>query len=133
VWLRLRTALWPGSLHDHSREVAAYFEAPPGGSVCLVADVDGEIVGFAEVGVRAYAEDCLTSPVGYLEGIYVSEVSRERGVGRALVAAAEAWARKLGCTEMASDRELANDASGAFHAAVGFEEVVRIVCYKKAL
>jgi aminoglycoside 6'-N-acetyltransferase I len=91
------------------------------------------IVGFAEVGLRAYAEDCVTSPVGYLEGIYVVDAERGRGVGRALVAAGEQWARAQGCTEMASDRELANEASGLFHQALGYEEVERIVCFKKSL
>lgn len=133
VWLRLREALWPNSLHDHRREIAAHFATQPEAFACLVAEVAEEIVGFAEVGLRAYAEDCLTSPVGYLEGIYVEETHRKRGVGRALVDAAEQWARARGCTEMASDRELANEASGVFHAALGYQEVERIVCFKKLL
>ena len=133
VWLRLREALWPNSLHDHRREIAAHFAAPPETSACFVAEVAEGVVGFAEVGLRAYAEHCLTSPVGYLEGIYVDEAHRKRGVGRALAEAAEQWARARGCTEMASDRQLANEASGVFHAALGYQEVERIVCFKKLL
>lgn len=133
MWLRLRDALWPNSLHDHRREIAAHFATSPETSACLVAEVADEIVGFAEVGLRAYAESCLTSPVGYLEGIYVAESHRKRGVGRALVEAAERWAHARGCTEMASDRQLANEASGVFHAALGYQEVERIVCFKKLL
>jgi len=132
-WLRLRGALWPGSLPDHGQEVDNHFATRPDGSECLVAEVEGAIVGFAEVGLRAYAEDCLTSPVGYLEGIYVIDAERGRGVGRALVEAGEQWARAKGCTEMASDRELANEASGLFHQALGYQEVERIVCFKKLL
>lgn len=126
-------ALWPASLHDHRAEIDEHFTTRPEAAECLLAEVDGRVVGFAEVGLRAYAEDCLTSPVGYLEGIYVIETERGRGVGRALVAAGEQWARAKGCTEMASDRELANEPSGLFHEALGYQEVERIVCFKKAL
>jgi aminoglycoside 6'-N-acetyltransferase I len=71
--------------------------------------------------------------VGYLEGIFVDEACRTSGVGRALVEAAEDVARLQGCTEMASDRELDNEASGLFHQAVGYQEVERIVCFRKPL
>jgi aminoglycoside 6'-N-acetyltransferase I len=71
--------------------------------------------------------------VGYLEGIWVDERHRSGGIGRDLVAAAERWARAQGCTEMASDRLLENEASGLFHAAVGYDEAERIVCFRKSL
>lgn len=132
-WLRLRLALWPGSLEDHRREVDRYFAERPDDSECLVAEVGGVIVGLVEVGLRAYAEGCRTSPVGYLEGIYVVDAERGGGIGRALVAAAEGWARGKGCTQMASDRELENEASGVFHQALGYQEVERIVCFRKSL
>lgn len=133
-WSRLRTALWPESPLDHPPEIAAYFADPPQRAVCLVAaGPDGHLVGFAEMGLRDCAEECRTSPVGYVEGIYVDPELRTTGVGRALVAAGEAWARERGCSEMASDRALDNEASGAFHEAIGFTEAGRIVCYRKEL
>jgi aminoglycoside 6'-N-acetyltransferase I len=134
AWINLRTALWPGFRDDHENEVAAFVSSPPPKEACFVAvDSDGTVIGFAEFRLREYAEDCTTSPVGYLEGIYVEPGTRERGVGRALVAAGEVWARSLGCTEMASDRELDNEESGAFHEALGYEETVRLVAYRKSL
>ena len=134
AWFDLRDRLWPDSSHDHAVEIEVFFEAPPASKACLVAELPGHgIVAFAEVGLRNYAEGCLSSPVGYLEGIFVLPEHRESGVGRELVAAGEEWARALGCTEMASDREIANDASGAFHEAVGYEEADQIVCYRKDL
>ena len=54
-------------------------------------------------------------------------------MGAALVEAAEQWAREQGCTEMASDGELDNRAGEAFHKALGYEEVERIVCFRKSL
>jgi aminoglycoside 6'-N-acetyltransferase I len=88
---------------------------------------------FAEGRLSDYAEECESSPVGYLEGIYVKQDSRTTGVGRALVEAVEGWARSAGCTEMASDREISNEVSGEFHLSVGFSEVIRLVTYRKDL
>ena len=104
--------------------------------VVLVAVEDGaapRIVGFAEASRRAYAEGCETSPVGFLEGWYVLPTHRRQGVGRALVAAAEDWARALGCGEFASDALADNAMSAAAHQALGFEEVEVIRCFRKRL
>jgi aminoglycoside 6'-N-acetyltransferase I len=90
-------------------------------------------VGFAEVSRRAYAEGCETSPVGFLEGWYVVPARRRQGVGRALVAAAEAWARGLGCREFASDTLADNASSTCAHRALGFEEVEVLRCFRKTL
>lgn len=134
TWLELRNALWPASRHDHEAEIAGHLANAPESELCLLAELPGRgVVGFAEVRLREYAEGCLSSPVGYLEGIFVRAGHRAAGVGRALVEAAEAWARTKGCSEMASDREWDNEASGAFHAALGFTEVDRIVCLRKGI
>ena len=133
-WIRLRTALWPDSPEDHPVEISDFLVARPDYSDCLVAvDTTGRLVGFAEFRLREYAEHCRSSPVGYLEGIYVEPEARGSGVGRRLVLAGEEWARAKGCTEMASDRALEDDGSGAFHLAVGYEETIRMVCYRKGL
>jgi aminoglycoside 6'-N-acetyltransferase I len=54
-------------------------------------------------------------------------------VGRALVAAVERWARQRGLREFASDALLDNHTSHVAHARLGFEEVERIVCFRKSL
>ena len=89
--------------------------------------------GLVEVGSRPYAEDCETSPVGYIEGWWVDDDMRRHGVGRALLATAEDWARGMGYTEMASDALLDNLTSHAAHRACGYEEVERLVCFRKPL
>jgi aminoglycoside 6'-N-acetyltransferase I len=133
-WSELRTAFWPDTSDAHRAEIEEYFSAPPDHWVCLVAVASGgHVVGIAEVGLRDYAERCKTSPVGYLEGIYVDPVARTAGVGRLLVSFGEAWARGRGCAEMASDRSIENEVSGSFHEALGFEEAHRLVCYRKDL
>ena len=134
AWARMRAALWPGWPEDHPPEIAAFFDAVPEDAACFLAEAeDGAPLGFAEVARRRSAEGCGTSPVGYLEGIWVEPRARRAGVARALVSACEAWARERGCTELGSDRAPENDASRAFHEAVGFEEVGTIVCYRKEI
>jgi aminoglycoside 6'-N-acetyltransferase I len=86
-----------------------------------------------ELSIRPYAEDCVTDRVAYLEGWYVEPGVRRTGIGRALVAAAEDWARTQGCSEFASDAIIDNDVSAAAHRALGFQETVQIRCFRKVL
>jgi aminoglycoside 6'-N-acetyltransferase I len=88
------------------------------------------LVGFVEMSVRNYAEDCETDRVGYCEGWYVKPQHRRTGVGRALMAAGVEWARARGCTEFASDALLENELSHAAHKALGFQETCRMVTFK---
>ncbi|MCM1026146.1 MAG: GNAT family N-acetyltransferase [Roseburia sp.] len=91
-------------------------------------------VGFAQCQLRHdYVEGTDSSPVGYLEGIFVLEEARRKGFARKLLAACENWAREKGCTEFASDCELINEDSRKFHMAVAFEEANRIICFTKKL
>jgi aminoglycoside 6'-N-acetyltransferase I len=82
---------------------------------------------------RDYVNGCETSPVAFLEGIYVPPDRRRGGAGRALIARAEQWARDRGCQEFASDALLANEASHRFHSGAGFEETERVVYFRKPL
>lgn len=133
-WGALRTALWPeGSAEDHAVDIARYFWSGDDDVACLMADGPHGLVGFAELSVRTYAEGCVTDRIGYLEGWYVTPAWQRRGIGRALVAAGEAWARGRGCREFASDTTLDNATSQAAHGALGFREVERVVCYCKVL
>jgi aminoglycoside 6'-N-acetyltransferase I len=94
---------------------------------------DGSVAGFVEVAARPYADGCDTSPVGYIEAWYVEPDARLKGYGRALLSAAENWARGRGYREMASDAQLDNEASYAAHRRAGYAEVDRIVQFRKVL
>lgn len=96
---------------------------------------DGQTVtGFAEASLRHdYVNGCETSPVAFLEGIYVAPEYRRRGIARALCDAVEEWALGHGCTEFASDAPIDNEESHQMHAALGFEEMERVVCFRKTL
>lgn len=91
-------------------------------------------IGFAQCQLRHdYVEGTDSSPVGYLEGIFVREEFRRRGYAGELLEACEGWAKECGCTEFASDCELDNEDSFGFHMKMGFEEANRIICFTKEL
>ena len=131
----LRLALWPGeALEVRRAEVTANLARAGRDIATFVAEEAGEVIAFAEVTLRRdHVNGCETTPVAFLEGIFVRPEQRRRGVGRALVAAAEEWGRAQGCRELASDAQLANDASRGFHGRAGFEETARVVYFRKVL
>lgn len=103
-------------------------------SEVFLALADGLAVGFAQCGLRHdYVEGTDSSPVGYLEGIFVAEEYRNRGVAGDMLEACQKWAKEQGCTEFASDCELVNEGSRKFHLKMGFEEANRIICFTKKL
>jgi aminoglycoside 6'-N-acetyltransferase I len=125
----LREKLWP----DCSDADNDGWFARDDATTFVAERPDGSLCGFVEVGSRPYAEDCESSPVGYIEGWWVDADVRRQGVGRALIQAAEDWARAKGYTEMASDALIDNDVSHASHQALGYEEVERLVMFRKSL
>lgn len=93
-----------------------------------------EAVGFAQCQLRTdYVEGTNSSPVGYLEGLFVKESTRLHGFAKQLVANCEQWAKMKGCKEFASDCELNNTESLAVHVKLGFTEANRIICFTKSL
>ena len=129
----LACLLWPNhdaaELRDEFAEILKSEQA-----ACFLAYEAGVPVGFAQCQLRHdYVEGTRTSPVGYLEGIFVQPEFRHRGLAKQLIKACESWAKEKGCSEFASDCELGNDASLNFHLSMGFTEANRIVCFTKML
>ncbi len=136
AWLAMRRDLWPDHAGDwHAGEVTQYFAGTLREplEVLIAVTEAGDAVGFAELNIRPYAEGCETDRVAYLEGWYVAPGARRRGVGAALIAAAERWAVTQGCSEFASDALLGNTVSAAAHRALGFAETAQIRCFRKVL
>ncbi len=101
-------------------------------AVCFIKYVDDKPIAFAQCQLRYdYVEGTESSPVGYLEGIFVAEKYRKQGYAAELLSECEKWAREKGCTEFASDCELSNTDSVRFHMSLGFEEANRIICFRK--
>ncbi len=134
-WFALRKKLWDETPEDdHKNEMLDIIEHSDTQSVIVAENPDdGVLVGFVEVSIRPFVEDCETDNVGYLEGWFVEPDSRRKGIGMRLVAMAEEWAREHGCTEMASDAEVGNETSLSAHLIMGYEETSRLIHLRKDL
>lgn len=131
----MRLALWSDETFDDHRAEVAEALATDNDLVAYVAETpDGGLAGFVEAALRHdYVNGCDTSPVAFVEGLYVAPEHRGGDIARRLCDAVADWGRGRGCTELASDAELDNVASHAFHKAIGFEETERVVYFRKAL
>lgn len=129
----LACRLWPEhSVEEMIPELAEIMAKPD--AAFFLAYREDTAVGFAQCQLRYdYVEGTESSPVGYLEGIYVAELYRKQGLAKALLAACESWAKDKGCAEFASDCELTNTQSLQFHLNVGFREANRIICFTKKI
>ena len=134
AWLTLRTELWPHcSEAEHLEEMSAFI-GEPDRYVQFIAYDDRKAVGLVEAAVRHdYVNGAETSPIVFLEGIYVMPQARRRGIARQLVAQVAHWARAGGLRELASDARLENTLSHAMHEALGFEETERLVFFRMLL
>jgi aminoglycoside 6'-N-acetyltransferase I len=120
-WLVLRQALWPHCTpEEHLSEMSMFCANPERYAQFIAYAQSGQAMGFVEAAVRTdYVNGTRSSPVAFLEGIYVVPEERRKGIARSLVAAVECWARDVGCHEFASDAALENQLSHAMHRALG--------------
>ena len=129
----LAQQLWP---HHEAAQLLEEFEPllQDANAAVFLAFSDDIPVGFAQCQLRHdYVEGTASSPVGYLEGIFVAPAYQKQGIARTLLASCEKWAKEQGCVEFASDCELGNTNSLRFHLSMGFEEANRIICFTKKL
>ena len=126
----LASGVWSASPDELEAALSPMLTDPE--CAVFLAEADGVPVGFAQCGLRHdYVEGTESSPVGYLEGVFVREDFRRRGIAALLLSECERWAWAHGCTEFASDCEETNEDSIRFHLAHGFTEANRIVCFVK--
>ncbi len=129
---KLALQLWPENNFD---TLAAEFQLllRDKNAACFLFIKD-EALGFAQCQLRHdYVEGTDSSPVGYLEGIFVAEAARGQGIAGKLLQACQSWAKEKGCREFASDCTLDNQLSQRFHLRHGFIEANRIICFTKKL
>lgn len=129
---KLAQMLWPH--HSAALLEAELQDQLDSGAAVLLAMENEQPIGFAQCSLRHdYVEGTSSSPVGYLEGIFVLPEYRRRGTAHKLLEACQEWAKLQGCRQFASDCTLDNDDSLHFHLACGFAEANRIICFVKQL
>ncbi|MBV8343573.1 MAG: GNAT family N-acetyltransferase [Candidatus Eremiobacteraeota bacterium] len=136
TWALLRSKLWRSADASELAAEAHDFvagKAIPTIAAVFIAEEGTTAVGFLELAVRSFSDGCDSMPVPHVEGWYVEPFARGKGAGRALMDAAEGWARERGFTELASDTEPWNERSIAAHARCGFRETERLVKFCKSL
>jgi aminoglycoside 6'-N-acetyltransferase I len=133
AWLRMSLELFPDQSAEEAARGMREFLAREDAALFIAVRPDGSACGYVETNSRPYADGCETSPVGYVEAWYVDPDMRRGGYGKALLRAAEDWARSRGYKEMASDAQLHNEVSRQAHLSSGYAEVDRIIQFRKPL
>jgi len=95
---------YPADAQDLPRRLTRL--AQRGTAVAFVAEMEGRVVGLATA--HAFASIHAERDVAWLTTLVVAEDARHQGVGRALVAAAEGWARTRHCPAVISYDGLAS-------------------------
>lgn len=99
--------------------------------VALVAECDGRVAGWIEVALESAL--VIQQPSAIVTGLVVTRGARRRGVGRALVDAAVAWAREHGARALRVRSRVQREDAHAFYEALGFERVKTQVVFRRAL
>jgi GNAT superfamily N-acetyltransferase len=99
---------------------------PPGHALLLAESADGGVLGFVYLEVQ---RDFFTQrPHGHVSDVAVAAEAEGTGVGRALMAAAEAWARQSGFDRLTLNVFALNARARAFYGRLGYgEDTVRMV------
>jgi aminoglycoside 6'-N-acetyltransferase I len=132
AWFQMRKGVWPAVPDDYLDFDMDEILRSDSDAVFMAFTGDRP-AGMVEARLREYAEACESSPVGYVEALFVHTDFRGTGVAGALLQAAEGWARDKGCTEMASDTWLENEPAIRAHLRHGYYEVDRLVHFVKQL
>ncbi|NET39937.1 MAG: GNAT family N-acetyltransferase [Cyanothece sp. SIO1E1] len=135
AWIELRIQLWPQCSNEECQSDCLKI-VESNRETCFISYLspdEKQGIGFIEVSTRDYVEGCRSSPVGYIEGIFVSKGYRKRGLGTTLIEKSYEWLLSKGCSEVGSDSLIDNETSISFHKQIGFEEIERHVVFKKAI
>lgn len=128
AWADLRQALWPELEREQAlSECRAILNSDT--EIAFIAWLEQRPVGLIEGQLRR-SQDQL---YGHVEGWYVATEARGSGTGKALMSALSNWFLHRHIGTVFSDTNPDYPLSPAAHQAAGFEEVGRILIYRKRL
>jgi len=132
-WTNLALMLFPESnfeeeLNFHKQVLVSEKE------VGLLYQKDDKFVGFMNLSIRNdYVNGTDSSPVAFVEAIFILPEYRKQGIAREFIKYAEDFARQNNCKQLASDCLLENNLSEHFHKSCGFVEKERVICFAKSV
>ena len=131
IWHRFRAELYHGLDPVFSeQEIKRTVEDPALTTFLVFINKEPDPMGMIEMSLRNIVDGCSSSPVAYIEGLYLIEKYQGQGFGKEMLAFIKNWAKEKGCTELAVDTELENERAQKFYLREGFEETYRIVQFK---
>jgi GNAT superfamily N-acetyltransferase len=111
-------------------EIRGRIEALPRHDRILLA-LDGErLIAFAHLRI---SHDLLTDETAEVASIVVRASNRRQGVGRRLIAAAEAWARESGRARLLLRTDVVRTDAHAFYVAQGYEQASTVLEFVRDL
>ncbi len=134
-WSALRVDFLPDIKDISQTEVDAFFQGtyPNVKEVLVALDDAQQMVGFIELNLRDNVPGSSQQTTPYIEAWFVSPDCQGQGIGKALIRAAEQWAKQQGFQELGSDAPITNEKSINLHKQLGFDEIERVVCLLKVL
>jgi len=90
----------------------------------LVADHDGDVVGYAYAAMEGYDYMALRGPAGALHDVIVDPAFRRRGVGRLLLDAALAYLKSRGAPRVVLSTAVQNEPAQRLFASLGFRRTM---------
>ena len=135
AWSALRIEFLPEIKDISQAEVNAFFlgSYPNVQEVLVTLDDNQHMIGFIELNLRDNVPGSSQQTTPYIEAWFVSPDCQGQGIGKALIEAAEQWAKQQGFQELGSDTPIRNEKSIGLHKQLGFNEIERVVCLLKRL
>lgn len=118
---------YPSQPEEMTRRLRALL---PQQNQALVAVADADVVGWVQVDVHS---TLLLDNVAELAGLVVEEKWRDKGIGRALLKAAEQWALERGCSTMYVRTNIIRHAAHTFYRHLGYQQVKTSLTFAKPL
>ncbi|MBX4200802.1 GNAT family N-acetyltransferase [Candidatus Parcubacteria bacterium] len=133
-WVNLGVSLWPNHSRIELEEEFRDILHSDNEGAFVYKDESGRVIAFLNFAIRRdYVEGASTNPVGYIEGIYVKDEYRKRGIAKKLIEKTEEWFVQQGISEIGSDVEADNLLSQEFHKSIGFKEGKTLIHYLKKI
>jgi len=110
---------------ERLREVADHAD-----HALLVAESEGRLVAWLQVSFPRIFESPRQAEIA---GLVVEEGARGRGIGAALVSAAESWARERGCAVLRVRSNVIRERAHGFYRRAGFAEIKTQQVFEKPL